>query len=253
MMTAIRTFLVTLGVLVATHSIAGPKTVYAPNGEEQFVGRAIDWTTGEPLAGVWVAASYVLGSGGLHGSAGCTIGESVRSDEKGEYVLPYHNGLPPQFLTAFGHRYQRVAPARQANRDTSERWIVNVLEPDGQGKRRIVRQEGPFVTMAHALKASRMNQDVWLEKFPGTDDEWVNKLSTFGNPIHACASRLTAGELPFEEALLAEIQSMPESSARSRAIEHSRGRVERTRGGCPNEQSRRHGLDDVRASCHASL
>jgi hypothetical protein len=233
MMTAIRTLLVTLGVLVATHSIAGPKTVYAPNGEEQFVGRAIDWTTGEPLAGVWVAASYVLGSGGLHGSAGCTVGESVRSDEKGEYVLPYYNGLPPQFLVAFGHRYQLVAPARQANRDTLERWIVNVLEPDGQGKRRIVRQEGPFVTHADALKASRVTQDVWLEKFPGTDDEWVTKAAALNSGIMGCPSRSTGGDLAWKEALLAEVQSMPESPAQVQAIQRLRTRLDLIRAEVP--------------------
>jgi hypothetical protein len=216
--------------LVAAFDVAaGPKSVYAPHGEEQFTGRAIDRNTGEPIPGVWVIAAYVLGEGGFHASPHCTIAESVRSNERGEYILPFYEGKPPQFLEAFGHRYVPTTAPRRVNRDTRDRWIVEIFEVAGDGKLRIAGQEGPFASQVEAGRASRLLQDVWLEKFTGTDDEWVRKLASISSPGYLCPPKLRQGDDAWEEALLAEAELASDSPAKQSVVQRLRKRIENSK------------------------
>src|SRR5579859_5796204 len=105
-------FIVLSLCLLASTACAGERTIWAPHGETEFVGRAIDKTTGKPVPGASILATYILGSGGIHEPAHCSVAEFVQSDEKGEYVLPFYDGLPPQFLAAFAHRYRWTGWAR---------------------------------------------------------------------------------------------------------------------------------------------
>ena len=201
--------------------------VWAPHGETQFVGRAIDVETGQPIAGASVIATYELSAGGFHHQPGCAVAEYVRSNERGEFILPFYEGLPPQYLNAFGHRYERpryVPPA--VTKDAGERWIV-IYRKVGKGKAEEIRREGPFRTQELAAKASRLLQDVWLEKFEGTDEEWLLKVrSTTTNASSLCPSGKTRGVVEWSEALLAEAESMPDSAAKQEAVKQLRDDLE---------------------------
>ena len=204
------------GVIVGLAHADWP--VWTPNGETQFVGRATDATTGEPIANASIIATYVLSAGSFHQGPGCSVAEYARANERGEYVLPFYEGLPPQFLNTFGHRY--VAPWRSPRAVTKDDagWIVVTRQIVGKQARELSR-EGPFKTEELATKASRLLQDVWLEKFEGSDEEWLQKLNHM--PIHAgpgCASGKSGGIVEWQEALLREAESMPDSRAKDAAV-----------------------------------
>ena len=189
--------------------------VWAPHGETQFVGRAIDVETGRPIAGASVIATYELSPGGFHRKPGCAVAEYVRSDERGEFILPFYEGFPPQYLNAFGHRYllpRYNVPA--VTTDGMGGWIV-IYRKVGKGRAEEIRREGPFKTEELAGKASRMLQDVWLEKFEGSDDDWVQKVKFMtSNASAGCPSGKTGGIVEWREALVREAESMPDSAAK---------------------------------------
>jgi hypothetical protein len=198
--------------------------VWAPNGETQFTGQAIDVETGQPIPGISVIATYVLTSGGMHHGPGCTVAEYVKSDERGEYRLPFYEGRPPQHLNAFGHRYlQPKHDPRQVTTDGKGGWIVNYWKVEKGRVLEQTRREGPFRTEELAGKASRLLQDVWLEKFEGSDEEWLRKIKFIANNAGAgCPSGKTGGVVDWTEALLREAESMPDSSTKQEVVQHRR-------------------------------
>lgn len=213
------------------------QTTWTPHGESQFVGHAINKQTGEPIGGAWILASYVLGQGGVHEQAHCSIAEVVRSNASGEYVLPYHEGLPPQYLDTFAHRFKWVVWPRNVSKDAKLRWVVNVTAiVDGKG--RIIAQEGPFATEEEALKASRILQDVWLEPFTGSDDDWLRYLSQMSGWKFGCKSRITAGGVAWRQALLDEAGAMPESAVKSEVMKQLRYSLEQARLADPDGATR---------------
>jgi hypothetical protein len=194
--------------------------VWAPNGETQFVGRAIDVETGQPIEGISVIATYILTPGGFHHAPGCAVAEYARSNERGEFTLPFYEGLPPQYLNAFGHRY--FSPKYDPPHVTTDGmggWIVNYRKV---GKGRVleqIRREGPFKTEELAAKASRLLQDVWLEKFEGSDDEWLLKVRhTTTNASYLCPSGTTDGVVGWHEAQMHEAESMPDSPVKREVL-----------------------------------
>jgi hypothetical protein len=191
-------------------------SIWTPNGETEFVGKAIDKTTDRTVPNAWVLAIYILGSGGAHEQAHCTVAELVKSNDRGEYELPYYDGLPPQFFFAFAHRYKWASWPRVVYRDANLRPIVEILKIVN-GNVQKIGQEGPFASEQEALKASRILQDVWLEPFVGTDDEWLRHLRS--TPNHAgCKSRRTSGMVGWAAALLAEAEAMPDSEVKRQVV-----------------------------------
>jgi hypothetical protein len=195
-----------------TSFVKAQPTIWAPNGETEFTGKAIDQATEEAVPHAWVLGIYVLGRGGVHEQAHCTVAELVQSDELGQYVLPYYDGLPPQFLYAFAHRYKYAQPLRDVYKDAQLRPIVRVMKLIN-GRPQIVGREGPFRDEQEALKASRTLQDVWLERFTGTDDEWLGEL--LRTPKQSgCPSKKTSGMVGWAAELLKEAERMPDSGVR---------------------------------------
>jgi hypothetical protein len=69
-----------MGLIAATMLFAfataceGGNTIWTPNGETEFVGKAIDRATGQPIAGVWVLGIYRRGRSSLLGDSDQRIG-----------------------------------------------------------------------------------------------------------------------------------------------------------------------------------
>jgi hypothetical protein len=215
----------TIVMLQYMASADAQRSIWAPNGETEFIGTAFDTATGKPVPRAWVLATYVLGSGGVHEQAHCTVAEVVQADERGEYRLPFYDGLPPQYINAFGRRYQWAIWLRNVTKDESLRWVV-VTSREVDGKREAVAKEGPFASQEEALKASHKLRDVWLSRFTGTDEEWLQLLPRMpSNASPGCSARKTRGVIGWHEALLAEAEGMPDSPTRQQTVKELRDRL----------------------------
>lgn len=212
--------------LFAAISCHGEKSIWTPTGEKKFTGIAQERWTGRPIPGAWIAATWMLDAGGLHAGPRCSINEVVHADSDGRYVLPYYQGRPPQVIEAFGHRYLVSPPPRRVTRDPrTMEWIIRFSKLEN-GKRDVASTQGPFSSREEALKAARVQQDVWLDNFVGTDDEWATTLSTFGISAEArCASFASMGISDWHRAVLSELRSLPDSRARQQAIDHVSARL----------------------------
>jgi len=217
--------------IIVCSSLAANQSIWAPNGEKEFTGFARERWTGKPVPGAWVAATWVLDPGGGHEQPHCSINEVVRADSEGRYVLPYYEGRPPQFIEAFAHRYLVSAPPQHATRDPKTfEWIVTFSKLEN-GKQIIASTKGPYKSEQEAVKASRTQQDVWLLPFEGTDEEWEKSISTVGTHARlGCASYISNGVTDWLKAVVDELEGMPASPGREKALSHAKGWLEFARG-----------------------
>ena len=208
----------------ASSMVYAGQSVWTPNGEKNFTGFARERWTGKAIPGAWVAATWVLDPGGGHEQPHCSINEVVRADSEGRYVLPYYEGRPPQFIEAFAHRYLVSPPPQHATRDPKTlEWIVTFSKLEN-GKQIVASTKGPYKSEQEAVKASRTQQDVWLLPFEGTDEEWEKSISTAGTHARlGCASYISNGVTDWLKAVVEELEGMPASLGREKALSHAKG------------------------------
>jgi hypothetical protein len=213
---------------------AAETTVWAPHGEREFVGRAINKTTSAPVPGAWVFGIYILYNSKGHEEVHCSLAEFARANEVGEYRLPLHDGYPPTFIYAFADRYIWAPWPRTVTRDRFMRWIV-IHHVTAGGKVEEVRREGPFVSEEEANKASRIREDVWLEHFDGTDDQWLQRILELPREV-GCASKATSGPRAWISAILAEAETAPKSSKRDEVVRKLNGSLKLARSNHPDAE-----------------